>query len=693
MQLYSLAGGDELESEELEWQALVIDLLEEQALTVTEVYGANLAYFTGRSIDDELAASVTGETFIFVITYSLMIAFVCTVLRKRGYGCVGNRVLLGVSGVALVLLALFAAYGINSAFGVPFTSLGQILPFILVAIGVDDMFIIVSAYDQTPSTIPVEERVGTALARSGLSITYTSLTDFVAFMLGSTASLPAVKYFCLYAAVSILFNYILQVTAFVAILAMDSRRMEAGRWDIFCCFSSSKHSDDSNIEEAVVSPQSLHHLNLSVSSVHCLLEGIRSSTISVFHPHPTLQQLWMVFWMANSYAPVLLSTPGKIIVLLGTVALLGAGIYGVTQATEGFEVMDLMPDDSYTREFTDGARKYELGLDTNYVPLAVYYGDLDYTDATVQANIQATDARMVEQTHVDGPIDSWLSSFIAWAQNTTDYSANVDMLGGYPVYTDAASFYTALSEFEVDRQNLRFANDIAREEDSTIEFCRSHMFLINTYNVPQSINALESVRDVADEAELDEEPFAFSQVFIFTEQFLVMYQELVINFVLALVAVFFLSLLILGDLQITLLVCVALVAIDVELLGFIYHWNLEINSITGIELIMAVGLVVDYMVHIVHYFLHQNPALQKEERIVQSLGEIGPSVLLGASTTLLGVIPMAFASNEIFRVFFRMFLIISGFGAYHGLVFIPVALAILPESSSSKRTASKVLGS
>lgn len=109
------------------------------------------------------------------------------------------------------------------------------------------------------------------------------------------------------------------------------------------------------------------------------------------------------------------------------------------------------------------------------------------------------------------------------------------------------------------------------------------------------------------------------------------------------------------------------VIIDVGLLGFVYHWGLEVNSITVIgkyvlsgdgqilrrassiglayaftlyecsrrlnsvlrkgtfhystcllifayprissnlrtELIMAVGLVVDYMVHIVHYFLHQ----------------------------------------------------------------------------------------
>ncbi|CAM9724445.1 unnamed protein product, partial [Hapterophycus canaliculatus] len=105
------------------------------------------------------------------------------------------------------------------------------------------------------------------------------------------------------------------------------------------------------------------------------------------------------------------------------------------------------------------------------------------------------------------------------------------------------------------------------------------------------------------------------------------------------------------------------VIIDVELLGFVYHWGLDVNSLTVIELIMAVGLVVDYMVHIVHYFLHQDATRPTDIRIAHGLGEIGPSVIVGAATTFVGIMPMAFATNHVFRVFFKMFLIIIGFGA------------------------------
>ena len=59
---------------------------------------------------------------------------------------------------------------------------------------------------------------------------------------------------------------------------------------------------------------------------------------------------------------------------------------------------------------------------------------------------------------------------------------------------------------------------------------------------------------------------------------------------------------------------------------------------------------------------NQDANIAKDLRIADALGEIGPSVMIGAATTFLGIMPLAFASNAIFRVFFRMFLIIITFG-------------------------------
>ena len=48
-------------------------------------------------------------------------------------------------------------------------------------------------------------------------------------------------------------------------------------------------------------------------------------------------------------------------------------------------------------------------------------------------------------------------------------SANVGSSGGYPVYEDRDTFYTALSEFIQDGENARFQSDLVFKDDETIE--------------------------------------------------------------------------------------------------------------------------------------------------------------------------------------------------------------------------------
>ncbi|CAM9765761.1 unnamed protein product, partial [Scytosiphon promiscuus] len=679
MQSYELklnANDDDEFREVREWESLFHDLIE-GIMTASQEEGGgeyasiaaafNLRYYTGRSIDDALAASVSGETFLFAVTYMTMIAFITIILGKCGAGPVRRRSWLGLAGVMIIVFAGVAAYGLNSGFGVPFTTLSQILPFILIGIGVDDMIVIVSSFDHTNETLPVERRIALAMKRCGVSITYTSMTNFFAFMLGSATSLPAVEYFCLYAGTAILFDFLMQITAFVACLTMDANRQKAGRMDWLCCFKGSPRYIE--LQEDGIQPKgSLSHA----------VEESKNDASTHYEVDEAMELTAFGRFMKAQYTPVILSTQGKIGVLLGSVGLFAAGVYGVTQATQGFDVIDLAPDDHHATHYTEMAREYDLEIDTQYLPLAIYTLDVDYPDAGVQAQIQVTDALMVEQQLVVGPVTSWLSSFVEWSANNSEYSSNVGAFEDYPVYDDRNTFYPAMAEFTQDGDNARFGSEFVYKADGTIEISRTTMYLIDLTSTENGIQALKDSRKVVGESTLDPQPLAFSGYFIFSEQFLVIYEELIVNYVLALVAVAVLSVFVLGKLKIVALVCFTVMIIDVELLGFVYHWRLDVNSLTVIELIMAVGLVVDYMVHIVHYFLHQDPTRPKDNRIADGLGEIGPSVIVGAATTCLGIVPMAFAKNHVFRVFFKMFLIIIGFGFFHGLCFIPVALSLFP---------------
>ena len=62
------------------------------------------------------------------------------------------------------------------------------------------------------SRISVEEKIGEVMSHSGVSITITSLTDFIAFAIGGTTAIPALKSFCMFCGVGIVSVYIYQAT-------------------------------------------------------------------------------------------------------------------------------------------------------------------------------------------------------------------------------------------------------------------------------------------------------------------------------------------------------------------------------------------------------------------------------------------------------------------------------------------------
>lgn len=72
--------------------------------------------------------------------------------------------------------------------------------------------------------ISISDGIGDALGQIGPSILLTSLSECCCFAIGSISDMPAVKTFALYAAVAVLINFLLQMTAFVALMSFDQSR-------------------------------------------------------------------------------------------------------------------------------------------------------------------------------------------------------------------------------------------------------------------------------------------------------------------------------------------------------------------------------------------------------------------------------------------------------------------------------------
>ncbi|XP_067309587.1 protein patched homolog 1 [Pseudorasbora parva] len=169
--------------------------------------------------------------------YLLMLAYACVTMLR--WDCAKSQGAVGLAGVLLVALSVAAGLGLCSLLGLSFNAATtQVLPFLALGIGVDDMFLLAHSFTEARSNIPFKERTGDCLRRTGTSVALTSINNMIAFFMAALVPIPALRAFSLQAAIVVVFNFAMVLLIFPAILSLDLQRREDKRLDILCCFYS-----------------------------------------------------------------------------------------------------------------------------------------------------------------------------------------------------------------------------------------------------------------------------------------------------------------------------------------------------------------------------------------------------------------------------------------------------------------------
>mmetsp|Transcript_24731 Transcript_24731/g.38156 ORF Transcript_24731/g.38156 Transcript_24731/m.38156 type:complete len:142 (-) Transcript_24731:30-455(-) len=116
--------------------------------------------------------------------------------------------------------------------------------------------------------------------------------------------------------------------------------------------------------------------------------------------------------------------------------------------------------------------------------------------------------------------------------------------------------------------------------------------------------------------------------------------------------------------------------------------GLHVNSVTYVGLVMSIGLMVDYVMHVVIRY-YESKKQSREEKVKDTLNTIGSSVLIGGLSTFLGIIPLAFSTSEIFWNIFVIFVGLVILGCAHGLILLPVILSYLGPTDHVHKARSK----
>uniref|UniRef100_A0A8C8SDG3 NPC1 like intracellular cholesterol transporter 1 n=1 Tax=Pelusios castaneus TaxID=367368 RepID=A0A8C8SDG3_9SAUR len=663
----------------------------------THANNFTIAYMAERSLEDEINRTTAEDIPIFAISY--VVIFIYIVLALGEYtSCrrilVDSKVTLGLGGILVVLGSVFSSMGFYAYVGLPSSLvIIEVVPFLVLAVGADNIFIFVLEYQRSVRELGErrEEHIGRVLGSVAPSMLLCSVSEATCFFLGALTRMPAVRTFALNAALAVLFDFLLQMSMFVALVSLDARRQEASHLDICCCH------------------------RLSKAGCPARSEGLL---------RPFLQRF---------YAPALLHGAVRALVMLLFLFMFCAGIYLALQVPVGLDQQLAMPKDSYMVQYFQYLNQYFMvGLPTYFVTTGGYNfstvsgmngicSSAGCDNNSLTQKIQYA-TQFPNMSYLAIPASSWVDDFIDWL-NPLSRCCRIDSSNGQfcpSTNTDSTCPLTCMRNLgettrPTEEQFARFlpwflhdlpnlncpkgglgAYDTAVKlgPNGEIQATRFMAYHTPLTNSQEYTAALRAARELAANITISmrqvpgTDPsfrvFPYTVTYVFYEQYLTIVNEGLFNLALCLVPTFAVCCILLGmDLRSGLINLLTIVMILVDTVGAMTLWDISYNAISLINLVTAVGISVEFVSHLTRTFaISTKPT--RLERAREATINMGSAVFAGvAMTNLPGIVVLAFAKAQLIQIFFfRLNLLITLLGLVHGLIFLPVLLSYFGPNAS-----------
>lgn len=733
-----------------QWETALNDFILNNITEEAKEFGVEVSFMTEISLEKELNKSTNTDIRIIVISYLVMFAYASYALlinQNTGISFVntsfitpfGNisgknfilrylaktRFSLGLIGILIVLFSVFLSVGFWSLFGLKVTLIiAEVIPFLILAVGVDNIFLITNEYSSIEkltitNSLPINEKIGKTMANIGPSILLSSLCQFICFVLGSFVGMPAVKNFSLYISVAIIFNTLLQLTAFVSVLTLDQRRLAEGKLDLLPFIKIER--------DAVSLPADPADVERS--------EELNNNLAQMLNESDNNDDGFIKSFLKNSFGPLIFRPAVKNIIFLLVLSVFGISLALIPNLKLGLDQRVAVPSDSYLIHYFNDLYQY---LDVG-PPIYFVVEGLDVTQKAEQqmlcskfttcgsfslVNIIDQEYVRFNESTVAEPVASWIDDFLLWlnpdlseccllkknspdklfcppfssprvcdscfANRKWDYQMHgfpegEEFMEFFEAWIDAPSYpcplggkapYSSsvfLEDGYIKRSAFRTSHTPLRSQDD----------FISAYH-----NSLRIVGEVK-KANPDVQLFAYSPFYIFFVQYETIRSLTFTLLSVGLILVGLIMMLLLGSLRNSAVFVANLILIIVSILGWMVLADISLNAVSLVNLLICLGLSVEFSVHLFKHFNFNETQTEgprdgnKRSRAYGSLIYIGSTTLGGiALTKLIGIGVLSFTRSKIFRLYyFKMWVGLIVIASVHALVVAPLLLSMFGSTS------------
>ncbi|KAI8993287.1 patched family-domain-containing protein [Pilobolus umbonatus] len=672
-----------------EWEKTLLEKILNHVNERPEWKGVRISYSTESSLEKELNKSSNTDIKTVIISYVVMFIYASIALgRLSSFNIrrllIDSKFSLGVCGILIVIFSVSTAVGLFSFTGQKVTLIiAEVIPFLVLAVGVDNIFILCHEYarrSELGEDESIEERAAKTLGKMGPSILLSSLSETIAFGLGAFVTMPAVSSFAIVAAIAVFVDFILQVTCFVSCLVLDAYREKNNRIDCFPC--------------------------------------VRIKAPEVLEKEGFLQHI-----IRHYYVPVILSRNVRYFVCFAFLGLFTIGLSLMPQVSLGLDQRIALPSDSYlVQYFNDMDQYFNVGPPVYFVVKGANLtekeeqkkicGRFPTCREKSLANILEMERKRPAVSSIGQPASVWMDDFMLWLNpnigccrlknqplsGTMSKRSTQQIIKGElkkifnrpdwelcGPYDDDEQCFNCLAENQISLDSIPEGQEfldfydlwidmtpddncplggkasygdaiVSNHQDVTIEASHFRTYHTPLRNQEQFIFAHAAAKRIAREMseELDLEIFPYSVFYVFFEQYSYIVSMALQILGLAIISIFIVTSSLLGSLRCGLIVMSVVIMILIDVVGVMTLWNISLNAVSLVNLVICVGISVEFCCHIARGYMVA--AGSQEERAGKSMIDVGSSVFCGITLTkFAGVIVLAFTRSKIFEIYyFRM---------------------------------------
>jgi len=570
--------------------------------------------------------------------------------------------LLAFSVVLAVSFSLVIAFGVGTLLGIGFSHMSLLSLFLLLGVGIDDSFIINDAFERADKSLEPGMRLAEALFEVGPSVMLTSATDLLAFVVGATYKVAAIRWFCLTAAIAVFIVFLCQISFFSACVVLNKRREKAGRCDICPCVTLRPPQEVSVEEAASRGMEASIDVESNETSEETSASGGVTVSVDVENKKEQISQ-GKVSWFECGKRPRALHIADMfhmcivMPVVLCFVALLVLSLYFLsTKVTKGVEISDFISYDSYLVDFweTDGAHFGFLN------PVGVFTTPVDVGSQEQIQLLQKTVHAIASGSSEARPI-TWVDAYVSWYLSNGTTANNSQLL----------------QRFLESPNSSPFRSDLIPAGGNLVT-ARAWVWVALASDSEGNLQLTRQIRSTYDEVLQGRIPgFVWSEFFLSSDRFdgiddTVIQSQIIGLCIVAGVCFLMMPLAAAGSSML----CIVLV--NINIIGWASLWGVPISTNLAAILVLALGFSVDYSSHIAESLSSRsisNGRTTPEDPlkvVTETLREVGASVLHGGLSTFLAVLMLAFSKSKGFQDLFKCLFLMVLFGLLHGLVLLPM---------------------